>query len=128
MGPFDVIKLIVKIGIFLSLLILLVVRYRNKNKGIVDDAIDIELAKTPRGRLILRHRKFCGKIQLMLENDVLEEFNLPKFLIKRKFKIYPNAVNGINEIVITRPLFLAALNKGWRYQVLGDKKNVDIIV
>ena len=128
MGPFDVIKLIVKIGIFLSLLILLVVRYRNKNKGIVDDAIDIELAKTPRGRLILRHRKFWGKIQLMLENDVLEEFNLPKFLIKRKFKIYPMAVNGINEIVITRPLFLAALNKGWRYQVLGDKKNVDVIV
>ena len=128
MDQFDVIKLIVKIGIFLSLLILLVVRYRNKNKGIVDDAIDIELAKTPRGRLILRHRKFWGKIQLMLENDVLEEFNLPKFLIKRKFKIYPMAVNGINEIVITKPLFLAALNKGWRYQILGDKKNVDVIV
>ena len=128
MDPFDVIKLIVKVGIFLSLLILLVVRYRNKNKGIVDDAIDIELAKTPRGRLILRHRKFWGKIQLVLENDVLEEFNLPKFLIKRKFKIYPMAVNGINEIVITRPLFLAALNKGWRYQILGDKKNVDVIV
>ena len=128
MDPFDVIKLIVKVGIFLSLLILLVVRYRNKNKGIVDDAIDIELAKTPRGRLILRHHKFWGKIQLVLENDVLEEFNLPKFLIKRKFKIYPMAVNGINEIVITRPLFLAALNKGWRYQILGDKKNVDVIV
>ena len=128
MAPFDVIKLIVKVGIFLSLLILLVVRYRNKNKGIVDDAIDIELAKTPRGRLILRHRKFWGKIQLMLENDVLEEFNLPKFLIKRKFKIYPRAVNGINEIVITRPLFLAALSKGWRYQILGDKKNIDVIV
>lgn len=128
MHPFDAIMLIAKIGAFLAILFFFMVRYRNKNKGIVDDAVDIELSNTPRGCLILRHRKYWGKIQLTLENEILEEFDLPKISLKTKFTMNPKVVRGINEIVITRPLVAAGLSGGWRYQILGDKKNVDVVV
>lgn len=128
MDPFDVLKLIVKIGFFIFLIIFFIVRYRNKKKGIVDDAVDIDLDNTTQGMLILRHRKFWGKIQLLLDDKILEEFSLPKLSVNTNFTFNPKVVKGINEIIITRPVVLAGMSNGWRYQVIGHKKTVDITV
>ncbi len=128
MDPFDVLKLIVKIGFFIFLIIFFIVRYRNKKKGIVDDAVDIDLDNTTQGMVILRQRKFCGKIQLLLDDKILEEFSLPKLSVNTNFTLNPEVVKGINEIIITRPVVLAGMSNGWRYQVIGHKKTVDITV
>jgi hypothetical protein len=85
-----------------------------------------EIGKRERHRIEFRHRKFWGNLDFLMDGKRIRTDHPPHFSPRMKHVLSVSV--GEHEkhevrIEITRPLFLAALRRGWKYNVLIDDKN-----